>query len=54
MFETIKFGTYLDYEYAYKLCRKSCFKIGNCKILRLGEYLRLCMTDKCNKIGVDM
>ena len=56
MFENIKFGRYLDYEYAYiyKLCRKSCFKIINYKIFRLGEYLRLRMTDIFNKISVDM
>ena len=42
------------YIYIYKLCRKSCLKISNYKILRLGEYLSLCMTEKCNKIGVDM
>jgi len=56
MSENIKFGTYIDYQYVYiyKLCGKSCFKISNYKILRLGEYLSLFMTDKCNKIGVDM
>jgi hypothetical protein len=55
MFENIKFGTYLDYEYAYiyKLCMKR-FKISNYKTFRLGEYLSLCMTDKFNKIGVYM
>ena len=56
--ENIKFGTYLDYEHAYtriyKLFRKSCFKISNYKILRLSEYLSLCVANKCNKIGVDM
>jgi len=33
---------------------KVFFKISNYKILRLGEYLSLCVAEKCNKIGVDM
>jgi len=38
----------------HKLCKKRCFKISNYKILRLGEYLKLRMTEKFNKISVDM
>jgi hypothetical protein len=49
MFGNMKFGMLTDYEYAYKFCKKRWFKAINYKIFRLGEDVRLCMTEKFNK-----
>ena len=48
----MKFGTYTDYEYAFKLCKKCRIYARNYKIFR--RVLRLCMTGKSykNKIKI--
>jgi hypothetical protein len=52
----MEFGTQIDDEYTYKLCKKRnyCLKSGIKKYIFLVEILRFCMTDKFSKNNINV
>jgi hypothetical protein len=52
--KNVKFGTCTNYEHTKELCIKYCLSDSSCKAFRQRDDVRLCMTDKFNKVKADV